>query len=52
VAASICPPRGAAVVLLLATVSWLQVIAALAMFGAMALALPRLVTQGHAGDEG
>jgi cytochrome d ubiquinol oxidase subunit II len=43
---------GAAVVLILATVSWLQGIAMLTMLGAIGLALPRLVAQGQPGDEG
>jgi cytochrome bd ubiquinol oxidase subunit II len=41
---------GAAVLLLFATVSWLQLVAALAMLGALALALPRLVTQKQSGE--
>ena len=42
---------GAAVLLVVATVSWLQLVAALAMLGAIGLALPRLVAQKQPGDE-
>jgi cytochrome bd ubiquinol oxidase subunit II len=41
---------GAAVLLVFATVSWLQLVATLAMLGALALALPRLVAQQQSGD--
>jgi cytochrome bd ubiquinol oxidase subunit II len=41
---------GAAVLLVVATVPWLQLVAALAMLGALALALPRLVAQQQSGD--
>jgi cytochrome d ubiquinol oxidase subunit II len=41
---------GAAVLLVFATASWLQLVATLAMLGALALALPRLVAQQHSGD--
>jgi hypothetical protein len=41
---------GAAVLLVFATVSWLQLVAALAILGALALALPRLVTQKQSGE--
>jgi cytochrome d ubiquinol oxidase subunit II len=41
---------GAAVLLVFATVFWLQVAAVLAMLGALALALPRLVTQKQSGE--
>lgn len=42
---------GAAVLLVFAAVSWLQVVAALAMLAAIGLALPRLVAQGEPGEE-
>jgi cytochrome d ubiquinol oxidase subunit II len=42
---------GAAALLVVATASWLQVIAALAMLGAIGLALPRLVAQKQPGEE-
>jgi hypothetical protein len=41
---------GAAILLVIATVSWLQVVAALAMLGAIALALTRLVTLTQPGE--
>jgi cytochrome bd ubiquinol oxidase subunit II len=41
---------GAGVLLVVATVPWLQLVAALAMLGALALALPRLVAQQQSGD--
>jgi cytochrome d ubiquinol oxidase subunit II len=40
---------GAAVLLVFATASWLQLAAALALLGALALALPRLLTQEQSG---
>jgi len=42
---------GGAVVLLIATASWLQVVAALAMLGGIGLALPRLVAQKQPGED-
>jgi cytochrome d ubiquinol oxidase subunit II len=42
---------GAAVLLVVATVFWLQLVAALAMLGAIGLALPRLVGQKQPGEE-
>jgi hypothetical protein len=36
--------------LVVATVSWLRVVAALAMLGAIALALPMLLTQKQPGE--
>jgi cytochrome d ubiquinol oxidase subunit II len=42
---------GAAVLLVVATVFWLQLVAALAMLGAVGLALPRLVGQKQPGEE-
>ena len=41
----------AALVLIVATASWLQVIAALWMLGAIALALPKLLVEGEPADE-
>jgi cytochrome d ubiquinol oxidase subunit II len=43
---------GAAVLLVVASVTWLQVVAALAMLGAIAMALPALVMQKPPGGEG
>jgi flagellar biogenesis protein FliO len=40
----------AALLLVFATVSWLQLVAALAMLGALALALSRLVEQQQPGE--
>jgi cytochrome d ubiquinol oxidase subunit II len=41
---------GAAVLLFVAAVSWLQLVAALAMLGALGLALPRLVAEKQPGE--
>jgi cytochrome d ubiquinol oxidase subunit II len=43
---------GAAMLLVVATVSWLRVVAALVMMGAMALALPALLSQKQRGQSG
>jgi cytochrome bd ubiquinol oxidase subunit II len=43
---------GAAMLLVVATVSWLRVVAALVMMGAMALALPALLSQQQRGQSG
>jgi cytochrome d ubiquinol oxidase subunit II len=43
---------GAAMLLVVATVSWLRVVAALVMMGAMALALPTLLSQKQRGQSG
>jgi cytochrome bd ubiquinol oxidase subunit II len=42
----------AAAVLVVATASWLQLIAVLAMLGAIAVAMPRLVREDEPGDKG